>query len=228
MRLFARGPLRVLGLCAATLVLTTACKKDPPAASPEPSAASEIDVVAAPIPTPPEPPAAPPEAPSPAQAEPVLPNAREILAPGVPFLFAMRESAVFAELEAGCKKEVGGDTDRVKIDLCLRKVETEAMREGIRFDKGEGEQLVYVSFGKKPDGTEDVFLKVAVTVQTGGPQNQLRTKAAGKPEGMQVAKMPPEAIEQMQAAEFVVEAVDATTVVVLDPKKGKLVYHKAQ
>jgi flavin-dependent dehydrogenase len=66
----------------------------------------------------------------------------------------------------------------------------------------------------------ETFLEVPVELKSDGPSHVLAT-VAGKATGFQAAK-----IEKSEAKAMRVEIIDATTIAMRDPKKGRLVYTK--
>lgn len=209
-------------LSLALLVAVTGCKKEEPPPPPP------LPVEATPVP-----PAPPPEpVPVAAEASPAVPVPeaasptvvpRDVLGSGASFQFVLRESSeVLAKVTAGCTAE--GKGDAAAAEACVARIEAQGANEGIRFEKA-GDVWTWVSFGKKADGTEEVFLKGPVAL-TDTPDGKLTMKATAKPEGMQAAKMPPEMLDKMMQMEMPLEVVDAATVAMTAPDKGRMVYRK--
>ncbi len=98
-------------------------------------------------------------------------------------------------------------------------IATEAAREKIRFGKDASGHMVWTSFGL--DGsTEKVFVQVPVELTPDGPGHVL-AKVAGAPKGDMAAQFAKASINAMR-----IEVVDAHTIAMTDPRKGRLVYTK--
>lgn len=133
------------------------------------------------------------------------------------FRFDLHASEVAGAVKEECAKESGGD--RAKADACFAAIEAQAKREKIRFAKDKTGRMVWSSFGVDGDKVE-TFLEVPVELKSDGPSHVLAT-VAGKATGFQAAK-----IEKSEAKAMRVEIIDATTIAMRDPKKGRLVYTK--
>jgi hypothetical protein len=179
---------------------------------PAPQAASDVQPDLPPVPEPVEEPAveAPVEAPT-----PVVPSPTEIVTAGGTFMFSFADSDVKAKTEEDCSKKSKGDED--KTAACVQKVADAGAKEGIRFEKDEEDNWWWVSFGEAA-GKEQIFNKVKFTI--GGEEGRTLTL---KPEGKDLGKKPMRKLPE----EVTLDVPDESTVVMTDPKKGKLVYKKA-
>ncbi len=232
----SRFRLTLVAAIAALGVAATGCKKEEPKAPPEPPKTEE------PKPAEPAADAAPAEAPAaasptgdasptaaPGAASPTAaPDAASVLLPGVNFMFVLADSPdAMALQKKNCDDEAKGDADKAK--ACMDKVATQGAKEGIRLEK-EGDQWVFVSFGKKDDGTEELFIKGPVA-KVDGPANVFKFKGSGPASGKQAVEMGLDKFDQAKADAMVmaIEVVDANTVAMpAPPPKGRLVYKKAQ
>ncbi|MBM4342814.1 MAG: hypothetical protein FJ100_05505 [Deltaproteobacteria bacterium] len=226
---------RLVLLAAALSIVSGACKKEPPPAPPEPPKTEEPKGEA---PKAEEPPAAASPTAAPAEASPAAapaaasptaaPDAASVLTPGSKFMFALADSPdAMALHKKGCDEEAKGDADKAK--ACMDKVAAQGANEGIRLEK-EGDQWVFVSFGKKDDGSEELFIKGPVA-KVDSPAHEFKFKAAGPAAGVQALKMGLDKFDPAKADAMImtIEVVDATTVAMpAPPPKGRLVYKKAQ
>ncbi|HMR10640.1 MAG TPA: hypothetical protein PKA88_32910 [Polyangiaceae bacterium] len=165
----------------------------------------------APVEPAPEPPAEPEEAPPP----PPVPTATEVVTAGSTFMFSFADSDVKQATEEACEKS--SKKDEAKMEACVAKVADAGAKEGIRFEKDEEGGWWWVSFGDAK-GKEQIFNKVKFTI-AGEEGRTLKLKPEGKDAGKRPMKKLPE--------EVVIEVPDETTVIMTDPKKGKLVYKKS-
>jgi hypothetical protein len=202
---------RINGLSLGLLLaLGTACGGSEPAPQtvddvppPTPMAAEEKPAAEAE-------PAAPAEPP-----QPVIPSPTEVVTAGGTFMFAFADSDVKHATEEDCSKKSKGDEE--KTAACVQKVADAGAKEGIRFEKDEEGNWWWVSFGEA-QGKEQIFNKVKFTIASEDGRT-LKLKPEGKDLGKKPMKKLPE--------EVVIEVPDDSTVVMTDPKKGKLVYKKA-
>lgn len=234
-RLPLRG--RVAAVCVAGALAALGCKKEepkpaePPKTAEEPKAAEAPD--AAPAPEAASPVAAPAAASPAAAPEAASPtaggaDAASVLTPGTKFMFSLSDSAqALAMHTKNCDEEAKGDA--AKAQACKDAVAKQGAKEGIRLEK-EGDQWVFVSFGIKDDGTEELFIKGPIA-KLDSPANQFKFKAAGACTGKQAVEMGMDKFDQAKAdkMEMAIEVVDAGTVAMNSPgPKGRLVYKKAQ
>ncbi|MBI2395767.1 MAG: hypothetical protein HYV09_39750 [Deltaproteobacteria bacterium] len=143
-------------------------------------------------------------------------SAKEVVtASGAVFMFSLADSE-------GAKKAVDEDCgkkakkDDKKLESCKKDAEAAGANEGIRFEKDDKGDWYWVSFGKEKD-KEVVYNKVKFTVGDEA-EGKLTLKPEGKDQGKKAMKTLPK--------EVVLEVPDESTVVMQDPKKGKLVYKK--
>lgn len=133
------------------------------------------------------------------------------------WVFALASSDVAAPLREKCKQS--SHDDAAKAASCWNEIATEAAQEKIRFATDGTGRTVWTSFGT--DGTkESVFVQVPVELAADGPGHVL-AKVAGTPKGDRAAQFARSSINAMR-----IEVVDARTIAMTDPKKGRLVYTK--
>ena len=131
--------------------------------------------------------------------------------------FALASSDVAAPLEERCKKESGNDAAKSK--ACWDEIATQARMEKIRFAKNAAGHTMWTSF--ETDGTkENVFVEVPVELAKDGP-GHLVARITGAPKGEHAARFSKASVNAMR-----IEVVDARTIAMVDPKKGRLVYTK--
>jgi len=131
------------------------------------------------------------------------------------YLFALDESAPATALREQCATKSGGD--RSKADACYAEVKAEASKEGIGFEKDAKGQTRWVSFGG-----EEVYHTVPVALTSDGP-NAVLSKSLADATGTLALKRPIPAGTVMR-----IEIVDEGTLAMNDPKKGRLVFHRAK
>jgi hypothetical protein len=101
---------------------------------------------------------------------------------------------------------------------CVDEVRQAGAHEGIRFSGADPSNVTWTSFGVE-DGREVLFLEMPLAVtDTDGPV--VHTKLAGPPRGRQAAGFDRKA--PSGGPSF--EVIDAKTVAMTDPDKGKLVF----
>ncbi len=131
--------------------------------------------------------------------------------------FVLDASDVAAKVRADCEARSGGD--KGKNDACYDEVRTEGATEKIRFSKDPAGHTLWTSFGEKGDKTE-LFLEVPMDLSSESPTSVLG-KVAGEARGLQ-ARGPHTPVGTVIRFEL----VDSQTLAMMDPKKGKLVFHK--
>ena len=134
------------------------------------------------------------------------------------FAFVLDASDVATTLRARCDGDSGGDVDRAR--ACFDEIRAEAATEKIRFSRDAAGTMVWRSFGVK-EGKEELFLEVPVELSPSGPQH-VEAKIAGTPVGPQTASFPPGGVMPTMR----VEIIDATTIAMIDPRKGRLVFSR--
>lgn len=191
-----------------------ACGSTPPPDAPPapPSVASSAPVAE----TTPPPPAE--TTPPPAETTPPPPpkkTAKQILESGGTFMFNLDKSDDVKKAKTDeCAKKAKKD-EKKQAD-CMTAAATEAQTEGVKFEKNDKGEWVFTSFGKAKD--KDVtFLKGTFKVAK-DDDTSVTVNPDGKLEGTQAKGPAPK--------EMVFQVPDESTVVITDPKKGKLVYTK--
>lgn len=134
------------------------------------------------------------------------------------FAFDLDASDVAATIHATCEKEAPGDA--VKSAACYAGVRKEARDEKVRFTRNAEGQLVYTSFGPGEAGKEEVYLEAPIALIRGATDHALVAKAAGFPRGSFVSRV------AFALRDLAIEVPEPGTLVLLDPKKGRLVYRK--
>jgi hypothetical protein len=113
------------------------------------------------------------------------------------------------------REECAGD------DACWQKFATQAAKEKIRFTRDASGAITWTSF--ETDGKEEhVFLSAPIELASNGT-NHLTARVAGKPSGLHADRL---AKSGTPLHALDVEIVDAKTIALTDPKKGRLVYTK--
>jgi hypothetical protein len=131
--------------------------------------------------------------------------------------FDLASSDVAAPLRARCAKN--SHDDPAKTQACWNEVATQAAMEKIRFANDVTGHTVWTSF--ESDGSkESVYVTVPVELAADGPGHVL-CKVSGEPKGEHAAQFAKSNINVMR-----IEVVDARTIAMTDPKKGRLVYSK--
>jgi hypothetical protein len=131
--------------------------------------------------------------------------------------FDLGSSDVVGSVRTSCARK-GGNVEG-KTRACLDAIAAQAAREKIRFGGDPAGRAVWTSF--ESDGaTESVYVEAPVTLATDGPRHVLAT-IAGLPSGELAEQFVKSRIHAMR-----VEIVDARTIAVVDPEKGRLVYTK--
>ncbi|MDB5213916.1 MAG: hypothetical protein JWO86_1843 [Myxococcaceae bacterium] len=131
--------------------------------------------------------------------------------------FVLSASDVAAPIRERCAKSSNDDAAKAK--ACWSEIATQAAREKIRFANDTSGHTVWTSF--ESDGAkESVYVEVPVELAADGPGHVL-AKVSGAPKGEQAASFAKSSINVMR-----IEVVDARTIAMTDPKKGRLVYSK--
>jgi len=131
--------------------------------------------------------------------------------------FVLASSDVAGPIRERCDKSGGGDAAKTKD--CMAEITTQAAKEKIRFSKDSAGHTVWTSF-EADGGKELVYVQVSVELTADGPGRVL-AKVAGTPSGEMAEKFKQSSTNQMR-----IEVVDARTIAMTDPKKGRLVYAK--
>lgn len=131
--------------------------------------------------------------------------------------FDLASSDAAKPIREACANESGGDP--TKADACFREVLAKSAREKIRFATGAAGHIVWTSLatlGPK----ETVYLEVPVELAAEGP-GRVRMTIAGVPVGEHAAEFAKSKVETTS-----IELVDARTIAMSDPRKGRLVFAK--
>lgn len=122
-----------------------------------------------------------------------------------------------SEVAAAVRKDC---SSKPSPDKCWAEIAAEAKLEKIRFaPPGHDGHAQWSSFASDPEG-EILFLAVPVDLASDGP-NRVIAKVAGEAKGKQAPQFSKSNIHQLR-----IDVVDAHTIALLDPKKGRLVYSK--
>lgn len=140
-------------------------------------------------------------------------DAIAIVRAGGTFAFALDESDPAATIRAGCEKSEPNDAAG-----CYKRVRTHAADEKIKLASDGAGHVVFTSFGPE-DGRETVWIEIALDVAADGTRAVVATPA-GPLKGAWAGKM------RLDGKTLRFEVIDATTIVSIDPKKGRLVYHR--
>jgi hypothetical protein len=131
--------------------------------------------------------------------------------------FVLASSDVATPIRERCAKSSANEV--TKAQACWNEIATEAAREKIRFTTDGAGHTVWTSFGSE-GSKEVVFVEVPVELAADGPGHVL-AKIVGAPKGDHAAQFAKSSINLMR-----IEVVDARTIAMNDPKKGRLVFSK--
>ena len=131
--------------------------------------------------------------------------------------FVLASSDVAGPMRERCDQSSGGDAAKSK--ECMTEIATQAAKEKIRFSKDSAGHTVWTSF-ETSGGKETVYVQVPVELAADGPGRVL-AKVAGAPSGEMAEKFKQSSTNAMH-----IEVVDAHTIAMTDPRKGRLVYAK--
>lgn len=145
--------------------------------------------------------------------------ALEALKRGGTFMFSLDESDPATTIRQQCAAKSGGD--QAKADACYAEVRAIGSREGFRFTVGQDGQIVWTSFGSETPGNEIVFLEAPLSVTAEGDRVLVMTLTAA-PHGTQA-----KGAQDWRGKAVRFELAD-DTLVMSDPRKGKLVFHRAK
>jgi hypothetical protein len=134
------------------------------------------------------------------------------------WVFDLESSDVAGPFRQRCASQSAGNA--AKQVACWNEISAEAKLEKIRFSKpAEGGRATWTSFAV--DGkSEVVFLELPVELAADGPGHVL-AKVVGKPTGERADQFANANMNAMR-----IEVVDAHTIAMTDPKKGRLVFSK--
>jgi len=135
------------------------------------------------------------------------------LGAGGTYWFVFDESSVADSVKSQC-----AETEKTPpaVQACIDAVRNEGANEAIRFSSATPDQLTWTSFGVR-GGQEEIFLEVplAVVSTTG---TLVQTRATGPARGTQIHG------EDKGPSDITFDVIDARTVGMVDPGKGRLVF----
>lgn len=135
------------------------------------------------------------------------------------WVFALASSDVAKAVDEGCTAESGDDAALAR--ACRDKIRTQSLREKIRFAQDESGHTVWTSFESDAgNANEKIYVAVPVELASDGPGHVL-AKIAGTPKGEMAERFAARGPNVMR-----IELIDARTIAMVDPKKGRLVYTK--
>ena len=132
---------------------------------------------------------------------------------GGTFAFSLDESGPAAAIREGCQKSDPADPAG-----CYARVRAQGAQEKIKLAGDGAGHVVFTSFGPE-EGRETVWIEIPLDVAADGTRAVVGTPA-GPVKGTWADKPRP------AGATLRFEVIDATTIVTIDPKKGRLVYHR--
>jgi hypothetical protein len=136
------------------------------------------------------------------------------------WVFDLDASDVAAPIREKCAAEAKGDS--AKQSACWDEISAEAKQEMVRFSKidtnGHSTWSSFASDGKK----EILFLEAPVNLSSDGTGHVL-AKVAGPAKGQQAEMFAKSSTKQIR-----IDVVNEKTIVINDPKKGRLFYSKQQ
>ena len=135
------------------------------------------------------------------------------------WVFALDESEVATKVRSDCEGRSNGDAS--KAAACYAEVKAEGSTEKLRFTSQAGGKTLWTSFGQHDSG-EELFLEAPLILAAEGPNRYVGT-VAGELRGKQAEAIKKDAPDG-HGIPF--ELVDARTLAMPDPHKGRLVFHK--
>ena len=142
-------------------------------------------------------------------------SALAILKQGGTFMFSLDESDPAARMHDKCAAESGGE--KAKADACYDAIREEGSTEGMRFAP-DGNRVMWTSFGRE-DGKEIVYTAAPLSLAADGDHAVIASFVEA-PRGPQPGNM------NWASAKIRIELPDTTTMIMKDPSKGRLVFHK--
>jgi hypothetical protein len=142
----------------------------------------------------------------------------DLLRAGGSFLFSLDESDPAAMWHERCGRESGGDA--AKAAACYAHIREVGSHEGMRFTLDAEQRVVLTSFGLE-DGKDAIYMEGPLEVRPDGDRAVVATFAA-PPHGLQIEgnAWPKKPVR--------LEFPDASTLVMKDEVKGRLVFHRTQ
>jgi hypothetical protein len=138
---------------------------------------------------------------------------------GGSFLFSLDESDPAARWHTQCATDSGGDA--AKADACYAHIREVGSHEGMRFGLDADQRVVLTSFGLE-DGKDAIYLEGPLALRADGDHALVATFAA-PPHGLQ---MDGSTVWPKKPLRF--EFPDASTMIMTDEVKGRLVFHRVQ
>lgn len=150
------------------------------------------------------------------EAPPAKKKISELISAGGTWAFSLADSPDAKKAaDDGCKKK---NKDAAKQEACLKDIEKAASAEGFRYEKDDKGNWWWVSFASEKD-KEVVVNKLMFKIDSDG---EVGGSAKLKPEGKDMGKKPMAKLPP----EVVIDVPDENTMVMTDPKKGKLTFKK--
>jgi len=218
-----RRRMVVLAALAATLLASLGCNRVRPPPSAGQPASSVPPTVGDPVAAEPRPVAGggSPSA-APAATAPTATDAASVIAPGRNFVFSIADSPqALAHLTRRCANDAKGDA--VRQHGCIE--EARKVVEGLRFER-EGDQWFFVLWGR--EAGREILQPRAPIARLDAPADQLRFRPSGAATGTLAAARGLDTFDAVKADGMVMAAlvVDADTVAMVDPHKGRLVFKR--
>jgi hypothetical protein len=145
-------------------------------------------------------------------------TALDTLRAGADFAFSLDESDPAAQLRAQCAAQHPGDA--AASDSCYAQIRDEAAHEGLRFAVDPQGRLVWTSYGRE-NGADVVYIEGAMDAQAESDR-VVAAKFCDVPHGTTV----PAKVVQHPDMTLRFQLVDDHTLEMVDPHKGKLVFHR--
>ena len=135
-----------------------------------------------------------------------------VLRRGGRFMFSLDESEIGSITRDRCAREADAEA-------CYARIRDRGAQEGLRFAQDGAGHTVFTSFGPEP-GDEGIYIEVPLDLTADGPNGVVAT-IAGPARGTQIkSKGAPQGIPRF-------EVIDGTTIAMIDPIKGRFVFHRA-